>query len=140
MTMDTRSELSSERLQEPDAAVAAAKAQDLTQKTRQMALYLHLSVLAGFIIPVAGLVIPIVLWQMKKNELPQIDAHGKNVVNWIISEVIYWIICYVLIFLLIGIPIAMGLTVIGIVFPVVAAIKGYRGEVWKYPMAIPFFS
>ena len=32
------------------------------------AILLHLSQFCGFLIPLAGLVVPIVLWQVKKNE------------------------------------------------------------------------
>ena len=45
-------------------------------------------VLAGFLVPLAGLVTPIVLWQIKKTEYPEIDEHGKAVVNWMITMVI----------------------------------------------------
>ena len=112
---------------------------DIERRTRQTALYLHLSLLVGIIVPIAGLIVPIVIWQVKKNELPLINTHGKNVVNWIISEIIYSFVCFLLVFVLIGIPLAIGLGIIGIVFPIIGAIKGYRGEAWKYPMAIPFF-
>lgn len=55
------------------------------QQTRQWAMFLHFSILAGFLFPLAGLVAPIVIWQLKKTELPGIDVHGKVVVNWILS-------------------------------------------------------
>ena len=48
-------------------------------QTRQWAMFIHLSVLAGHLVPVAGLVLPIVLWQIKKNELPGVDVHGRIV-------------------------------------------------------------
>ena len=109
------------------------------KKTRETALFLHLSQFAGYLIPLAGLVVPIIIWQVKKNELPVIDAHGKNVANWMISEIIYGVIFAILSFVLIGIPLLMILGVLAIVFPIIGAIKGNNGEVWKYPGAIPFF-
>src|SRR5687768_4579326 len=54
------------------------------RETNQWAMFLHLSLLAGFVVPLAGLVAPIVIWQIKKTELPEIDIHGKIVMNWII--------------------------------------------------------
>jgi uncharacterized Tic20 family protein len=59
------------------------------RQVRQWALVLHLSLLAGFIIPLAGMVAPIIIWQLKKEEMPGLDAHGKVVTNWIISSIIY---------------------------------------------------
>ena len=110
----------------------------LDQSTRQWAFLLHISVLAGFALPVAGLIVPIVIWQLKKPTLPGIDEHGKNVVNWIISLIIYMIASVLLSVVLIGIPLLIALGVVSIVFPIVAAIKANNGEVWKYPLSIPF--
>jgi uncharacterized Tic20 family protein len=101
-------------------------------------MFLHLSVLAGFLIPLGGLVVPIAIWQMKKDQLPLLDAHGRNAMNWIISEVIYWTISFVLAFILIGLPMLGILGLLSIIFPVIAAVKANNGVVWKYPLAIPF--
>jgi uncharacterized Tic20 family protein len=108
------------------------------QQARQWAFLLHLSILAGFVVPVAGLVIPIAIWQLKKDELLGIDAHGKNVVNWIISAIIYAVVCVILAFVIIGIPLLIALGVVAVIFPIVAAIKAKNGEVWKYPLSISF--
>jgi uncharacterized Tic20 family protein len=110
----------------------------LGQQTRQWAFFLHISQLAGFVVPLAGLIAPIVIWQLKKDELPGLDAHGKNVVNWIISEIIYLMVSVLLVFVVIGIPLLIALGVCGIVFPILGAIKANNGEVWKYPLAITF--
>jgi uncharacterized protein len=107
-------------------------------QTRQWALFLHLSLLAGFVVPLAGLVTPIIIWQLKKNDLPGLDIHGKNVVNWIISDLIYIAIGYILCFVLIGFPILIALGIVSIVFPIIGGIKANNGEVWKYPLTIRF--
>jgi uncharacterized Tic20 family protein len=83
--------------------------------------------------------VPIVIWQLKKVELPGIDPHGKNALNWIISAIIYAVVCVILVFAVIGIPLLIALGAVGIIFPIVAGIKASQGEVWKYPMAISFF-
>src|SRR5262249_11468845 len=108
------------------------------QQTRQWAMFLHLSLLAGFVVPLAGLVLPIVIWQLKKTELPELDVHGKIVVNWIISMIIYGFVSAILILVLIGIPLLIAVGIVGIVFPIIGGIKANNGEVWKYPLSIPF--
>jgi uncharacterized Tic20 family protein len=108
------------------------------QETRQWAMFLHLSILAGFVVPMAGLVVPIIIWQMKKVDLPGIDAHGKNAFNWIISKIIYLVVCVILVLAIIGIPLLIALFVVAVIFPIVAGVKANQGEVWKYPMAITF--
>jgi uncharacterized Tic20 family protein len=110
----------------------------LEQQTRQWAFFLHISQLAGYAVPLAGLVAPIVIWQLKKNELPGLDVHGKIVVNWILSEIIYFIVSALLVVVVIGIPLLIAVGVCGIVFAILGAIKANNGEVWKYPLSITF--
>ena len=59
-------------------------------------LFLHLSIFAGYVVPIAGLVATILIWQLKKDELPDIDAHGKNALNWFISDIIYFAVSIIL--------------------------------------------
>jgi uncharacterized protein len=112
---------------------------DADRQTRQWAMFLHLSQLAGIAVPLAGLIVPILIWQIKKTDLPSIDVHGKIVVNWIISLIIYAVVCLILAFLIIGIPLLVVLAVLAIVFPIIGGIKANNGEVWKYPLSITFF-
>jgi uncharacterized protein len=123
----------------PSGPAAPVVAVDVEQQTRQWAMFLHLSLLAGFLLPMAGLIVPIIIWQVKKTELPGIDAHGKIVANWIISALLYGLGCFVLLFVLVGVPLFMVLGVISIIFPIIGGIKANNGEVWKYPLSIPFF-
>ena len=102
-------------------------------------MLLHFSVLAGFVVPVAGLIVPILIWQLKKNELPWIDIHGKHVANWIISKIIYLFVSALLCVVIIGVPMLIVLGICAVVFPIIGGIKASNGEVWKYPMAITFF-
>jgi uncharacterized Tic20 family protein len=116
-----------------------ASSLDIEQQTRQWAMFLHLSQLANFIVPRSGIVLPIVIWQVKKTELPGIDAHGKNVVNWIISAVIYAIASVILTFCVVGLVPLIALGLVAIVFPIIGGIKANNGEAWKYPLTITFF-
>ncbi len=107
-------------------------------RTRQWAMFLHLSLLAGFIFPILGLVAPILIWQLKKTELPGLDVHGKIVMNWLISLVVYAVFSAILILVLIGIPLLIALGIVCVIFPIVGAIKANEGQVWEYPMSIEF--
>jgi uncharacterized Tic20 family protein len=107
-------------------------------QTRMWAMLLHFSILAGYAVPIAGLVVPIMIWQLKKDELSEIDVHGKNAVNWIISELIYLAVSFILCFVIIGIPLVIILGILGIIFPIIAALKASNGEVWRYPLSISF--
>lgn len=99
---------------------------------------MHISLLAGFIVPLLGLIAPIVLWTISKDKSENVDKHGKNILNFTISWIIYFCTAGVLCFLLIGFPILIALVVIGIIFIIMATIKASNGEYWKYPFTIEF--
>ncbi|MGN6133504.1 MAG: DUF4870 domain-containing protein [Aureliella sp.] len=109
------------------------------QQVRLWGMIMHLSQLANFLLPVAGFIIPIVIWQMKKNEYPELDAHGKIIANWLLSSLIYGFVSVLLVFVLVGIPLLLALGLAGIVFPIIGGIKANSGEIWKYPLCITFF-
>ena len=110
-----------------------------TEETRQWAVLLHLSTLLGFVLPVLGFIVPIILWQWKKSELPGIDAHGKIVANAIVSYIIWGAIAVPLCLLLIGFFLLWVLGILAVVFPIIAALKARDGELWDYPFCFKFF-
>ncbi|CAN5874419.1 DUF4870 domain-containing protein [soil metagenome] len=109
-----------------------------TPEQKQMGMFLHLSQLLNAVLPPAGIVVPIILWQIKKDEMPALDAHGKMVVNWLISSLIYFVVSLVLAIVLIGILGLVALGIMSIVFPIIGGIKANNGELWEYPLTIKF--
>ena len=77
-----------------------------TPEEKQMGMFIHLSSLVyAFFYPI-GAALPIILWQTQKDQMPALDAHGKNATNWIISSFIYMAVSIPLMFVLIGFLIA----------------------------------
>ncbi len=101
-------------------------------------MLLHLSQLLNLAIPSAGLIVPIVLWAIHKDKHPSVDAHGKVVLNWTISALIYVAISFVLAFVLVGFVGFFIVGILGLVFPILGAVKANSGELWPYPLSIPF--
>jgi len=111
-----------------------------TADEKQMGLFLHLSQLANLLVPPAGIIVPIVLWQVNKDKMPALDAHGKMIANWIISSIIYWFASFILLFVFfLGLIPMLGLAIAGIAFPIIGALKANNnGELWEYPLTIKF--
>ena len=103
-------------------------------------MLIHLSQFCGYFLPFAGLIVPITLWQIQKNESRLIDENGKIVANWIITELIFIIVFSFLSFIVIGIPLLFILILLGLIFPVIGGIKANNGEIWPYPLSIKFFA
>lgn len=95
-------------------------------------MLLHLSQLA-FFVPLGGIVLPIVMWATNKDRSDLVDRHGKNVLNWIISSIIYAIIGGFMIIFIIGIFALIALGICSLVFIIIGAIKAHEGEVYQYP-------
>eukprot|EP00913_Durusdinium_trenchii_P035296 g33026.t1 len=108
----------------------------IRQQTNLWAMILHVSQFGFYAFPIAGVIAPIVIWQIKKDELPEIDRHGRMVINWMISLTIYAVVSGILVLVLIGIVMLIALGIVAVVFPVIGAIKANQGEFWRYPMTI----
>ena len=112
---------------------------NMTKNNGTYLALMHLSQFAGFVICGLGFILPIIMWT-SRSEDKEIDAHGKNIMNFMLSMLIYTVILVPLCFLLIGLPFLLILGVLEIVFVIVAAVKATNGVYWKYPLSIAFFS
>jgi uncharacterized Tic20 family protein len=105
----------------------------------QLIVITHLSQMLTYLTGFGGLLVPLILWLTQKDKVEGMDEHGKAIVNFQLSMIIYAIICIPLIFL-IGLGI-LGLILIGIIsfiFPIINAIKASNGEMPSYPLSIRF--
>jgi hypothetical protein len=108
------------------------------QDDRLLAMLCHLTSFGGYLFPFANIIIPLVLWLVKKDESPLIDLHGKESVNFQISVTIYAVVGIVLAFVLIGFVLLLALVVFQVVVVILASIKAYNGEPYRYPLCIRF--
>jgi uncharacterized Tic20 family protein len=108
------------------------------KEVRQWCMFMHLSQFAGYILPLAGIIVPIVMWQMKKDQAPEIDAHGRMIVNALISYFIYIAIAAVLVLILIGIFLLWGIGLLALICPIIGAVEASNGRLWRYPGVIKF--
>lgn len=104
-----------------------------------LACLTHLTPLAGFVLPALGTLLgPILWWALMKDKSPAVRDHGPEVINFAISLSIYTLACIPLIFLLIGIPLLIILTVGMIVMAIIGAVKAANGEYFRYPLILRF--
>ena len=102
-------------------------------------MFCHLAGLAGFIFPIVGnIVAPLIIWQVKKDEFPFVDAQGKEAVNFQISMAIYAAASFALMFICIGVFLLSAVGIVDLVCLIIAAIKANNGESFHYPLTIRF--
>lgn len=113
----------------------------IMREDRTLIVITHLSQLITLLTGFGSLILPLILWVTQKEKVYQMDSHGKNIINFQLSMIVYCIICVPLI-LLFGLGI-LGFIVLGIVsvvFPVINAIKASNGETPRYPLSFNFIS
>lgn len=111
------------------------------RQDKQLIVITHLSQLLCFITGFGSLIVPLILWATQKKNVYEMDEHGKNIVNFQLSLIVYALLCIPLI-LLFGLGI-LGFIILGIialVFPIINAIKASHGETPKYPLSLNFIS
>ena len=106
----------------------------------QYSMFIHLSQFLGIFTGGIGLLVPVILWLIKKDESPVIDNNGKIVINWILSFLIYAACAGILCVIVIGIPLLIALGICDFIFIILGSIKASSGVLWKYPLSIEFFT
>jgi len=109
---------------------------EISADARQWGLFTHLSSLIGFVIPFGNVLGPLILWQVKKNEMPFIDDQGKEALNFNITVAIAAIASGLLMFVLVGFLLLPIVGIAWLVLTVIAAIKANNGEAYRYPFAL----
>jgi len=97
----------------------------------------HATALAGFFVPWAGHILgPLIVWLAKRGDSPEIDANGKESLNFQISMLIYNVIAGVLCLVLIGFVILGILHILNLVLVIVASVQANEGKFYRYPLTI----
>lgn len=113
-----------------------APAGDVSAEQRQWGLFAHLSSLVGLIIPLGNILGPLIIWQVKKDEMPFAADQAKEALNFNITMAIAGIVAWLLIFVLIGLLLLPLIGIAWIVLTILAAIKANGGEAYRYPFAL----
>jgi uncharacterized Tic20 family protein len=97
----------------------------------------HAAALLGLFFHFLGhLLGPLIVWLVKRGDSPEVDAHGKESLNFQISMLIYDGIAAILCVVLIGIPILIALWVLNTVLVIIASIQASEGKFYQYPITL----
>jgi len=129
--------------EQPEAVQEGPGSKEVNKDARMWAMICHLSALAGFVVPMIGnIVAPLIVWQIKKEEFPFVDEQGKEAVNFQISMSLYMLISapiwILLSFVCIGVLIPVAISIVDLIFLLIAAVKANDGHHYRYPLTIRF--
>lgn len=116
---------------------------ELSNDEKMWGMICHLSALAGLIIPFGNIIAPLIVWMIKKNEMPFVDEQGKESLNFQITTTVIMfvaiVVAIVLTFVVIGfllLPL-IGLAGLGLlIYVVIGGIKANNGEHFQYAFNI----
>lgn len=112
-------------------------APQVSKDEQNWAMICHLAALSGFLIPFGNIVGPLIVWLIKRGEMPMVDRQGKEAINFQITVSIAIAICIPLMFILIGIPLMFVVGLGALVLTIIAAVKVSNGNFdYRYPLTI----
>ena len=119
----------------PPAAPSASS------QTRTWSVLCHASALLGLFMHFLGhLLGPLIVWLVKRGDSAEIDAHGKESLNFQLSMLIYDIVAGILCIIVIGIPLLIALWIANTVLVIIASVKASEGGFYRYPFTIRFLN
>ena len=121
----------------PVAAEEPVDAGTLTKDDRTWAMLAHLLTLSGLIIPFGNVIAPLVIYLIKKDEMPFVVDQAKEALNFQITVTALYILCIPLsFFFCVGLFIAIPVAIAQAVFAVIGGIKANEGVKYRYPLTI----
>ncbi|NMR24566.1 DUF4870 domain-containing protein [Pseudoalteromonas sp. NEC-BIFX-2020_015] len=107
-----------------------------TKDERMWAMLCHLSALTGFIVPMGSIIGPLIVWLIKKDEMPLVAEHGRKSLNFQITILIAYIVCLILMFAVIGVILLPLVAIFSFIMVIVGAIKTNDGKEFNYPLSL----
>ena len=110
----------------------------LSETERNWAMLCHLSAFAGFFFPFGGIIGPLICWLSKRDDSAWININGRNSLNFQLSILLYIVLLIPLCFIIIGIPLIFVLVTLKVICMIIGSVKAAKGELFRYPLVIPF--
>jgi uncharacterized Tic20 family protein len=106
------------------------------KEQRTWAMLCHLSALAGFIVPMGSVIGPLIVWLIKKEDMPLVAEHGRKALNFQITMLVAYIVCFILMIVAVGAILLPIVAIFSFVMVVIGAIKTNDGKPFSYPFSI----
>ncbi len=122
--------------------------QENNPEARTWGILCHVASIGGFVVPFGNILGPLIIWLIKKEEDPYIDAQGKESLNFQISITIYWTILFLLFIiaalilrnfsvLLVWLAL-LGFVVTVVILVILGSVQASKGNIYRYPFTIRF--
>ena len=107
-----------------------------TQDERTWGMLAHLSTFLGLLIPFGTIIAPLVVWLVKKDQSVFVGENAKEALNFNITLAIAGVVCWILVFVFIGVLLFIALAIYWLVMTIIAAIKANEGNIYRYGISL----
>lgn len=103
---------------------------------RKWSILAHAVALTGILVPITNILSPLIVWMIKKDELPLAAEQAKEAVNFNITVILVALACLFLTILGIGVPllILLGIAWVGLTVTAIVSVGG--GHPYRYPFTL----
>lgn len=116
--------------------------QQQQQEARTWAMLAHLSALSMLFTGFGGILGPLIVWLIKKDQLPFVNDQGKEAINFHLTMLIAYVALGLLTCVTIGfgalitVPLMIVVAIVELVFSIIAAVQANQGVAYRYPLTI----
>lgn len=108
------------------------------KKYNAAAMWCHLGVFSGIVIPLGNFIVPLLIWLFIKDEDSLVVDQAKESLNFQISIFLYGIVSGILVLLVVGMFLLLVLALFSVVQVIIASIAASEGTPYRYPLCIRF--
>ncbi|MBH9338618.1 DUF4870 domain-containing protein [Pseudomonas aeruginosa] len=106
------------------------------QEARQWAMCCHFAAFIGLVFPFGSLLGPLIVWQLKRESDPFVDAQGKEALNFQITVALAMFVSFLLMLVVIGFFLLGLVCLAALVLTIIAGIKANEGKAYGYPFCL----
>ena len=106
---------------------------------KNLAVLAHLLPLLGFVMPGLNMVIPLVIWWLKRDKSTFVEHHAREALNFQITFSLLCVLWSVLTVFLVGwllLPLVPVVLIVALLFMFRAAMKAGNGSFYRYPFTV----
>ncbi|WP_028551849.1 DUF4870 domain-containing protein [Paenibacillus sp. UNC451MF] len=96
----------------------------------------NLALLSHVLCIILGVLAPLIVWLIKKDESAYVAEHAKESLNFQISMIIYSFVAGILCFAVIGFVLLPLLGLFALVCIIIATIRASKGQMYEYPLTL----
>ena len=111
----------------------------LSRDERNLAVLAHLLPLSGFLMPGMNIVVPLLVWLIKRDQSSYLESHVRESLNFQITLTLLAAIWIALKLALIGLfllPLVPVIVITALILMVRAALKASAGVYYRYPFCL----